>query len=221
MSIKYPIRINKYLRDNGLCSRREADDIVNKGFVTVNNVVVESGYIVEENDIVKIKKQDKKYKYFAYYKPRGLSTQDLPGKKSVVTEWEKEGLYPIGRLDKESEGLLILTNDGRFAREVLSRKKEYEKEYLVTVREVLNPKIMNVMKKGMEIKSLGKLLPVKSEIINKNTIKIILNEGKRHQIRIMLNEFFYTVVSLKRVRIGEIKLGNLKPGEKRPLKIEL
>jgi len=146
-----------------------------------------------------------------------LPTQDHPGKRSAIADWKKEGVYPIGRLDKESGGLLILTNDGRFAREVLSRKKEYEKEYIVTVREKLHPGVVKIFKEGMETKTLGKLLPVKSEIINEKTIKMILNEGKRHQIRVMLNDLSYTIVSLKRVRIGDISLGNLNPGESKKI----
>jgi 23S rRNA pseudouridine2604 synthase len=219
--IIYPIRINKYLRDSGLASRREADKLVESGFVLVNGNVVENGFMVNKGDKIVLKNKNKEYKYFAYYKPRGLSTQDLPGKKSVITEWKSRGLYPIGRLDKESEGLLILTNDGRFVREVLSRKNEYEKEYLVTTRETLRLGIVEIMGKGMITESLGKLLPVKAEIVNKKTIKMILNEGKKHQIRIMLNDFSYNIVSLKRIRIGNIKIGNLKPGEIKSLKINL
>ncbi len=126
--MKYPIRINKYLRDSNLASRREADILVEEGLVLVNGRAVNPGYLVKEDDEVALTSNNKKYQYFAYYKPKGLATQDLPGKKSVITEWKDKGLYPIGRLDKESEGLLILTNDGRFAREVLSQKEKYEKE---------------------------------------------------------------------------------------------
>lgn len=137
----------------------------------------------------------------------------MAGKKSVISEWEEKGLYPIGRLDKESEGLLLLTNDGRFAREVLSEKKEYEKEYMVIVKEPLRAGIPAIFKSGMRTKTLGKLLPAKAEIINRTTLRVVLNEGKRHQIRIMLSELRYTITSLKRVRIGNINLGNLKPGQ--------
>ncbi len=217
----YPIRINKYLRDKGLASRREADDLVENGFVSVNGKIVGNGYIVNKGDEVTVKDTDKNYRYLAYYKPRGLSTQDLPGKKSVITEWKKKGLYPIGRLDKESEGLLLLTNDGQFVTKVLSKKDKYEKEYLVTVRENLKPGVVKVFRRGMDTLALGKLLPAKAEIIDDKTIKMILNEGKRHQIRVMLNDLSYTIVSLKRVRIGEIKIEELKPGETRPIKVDI
>ncbi len=209
----YPIRINKYIRDRGLASRREADKLVDDGLVLINGKISEKGDMVNKEDHVVLKENKKEYKYIAYYKPCGLSTQDHPGKRSVITDWEKEGVYPVGRLDKDSEGLLILTNDGRFAREVLSRKKDYEKEYIVTVREKLHPSVVRVFGEGIKSRVLGNLLPVKSEIVSDKTIRMILNEGKRHQIRIMLNDLSYTVVSLKRVRIGNIFLNNLNPGE--------
>lgn len=218
--MNYPIRINKYLRDSNLSSRREADKLIKDGLVLVNSKPVNLGYLVKEDDKVALTGNNKSYQYFTYYKPKGLSTQDLPGKKSVIGEWKNKELYPIGRLDKESEGLLILTNDGRFARKVLSQKERYEKEYIVTVREELEKSIISIFKEGMNTKTFGKLLPVKSKIIDKNTIKMTLREGKRHQIRVMLSELFYTVTSLKRVRIGDIEIGKLQPGDTRAIKVD-
>jgi 23S rRNA pseudouridine2604 synthase len=219
MEITYPIRINKYLRDKGLASRREADKLVEAGLVFINGSRADNGAIVSEKDDVVVKQPKgqplKEYKNLAYYKPRGLATQDLAGRPSVITEWKKKGLYPVGRLDKESEGLLILTNDGRYAREILSGK--YEKEYLVLVKEPLRAGIIKIFQSGMETQALGKLLPAKARLAGKTRLSVILTEGKRHQIRIMLNELNYTIVSLKRVRIGDIKLEDLKPGETRPL----
>ena len=214
----YPIRLNKYLRDQGLASRREADKLVDGGLVFVNGKRAESGTMVREGDKVLVKGQQKQYQYLAYYKPKGLATQDLPGKESVITKWKSKGLYPIGRLDKDSEGLLILTNDGRLVREMLSENQKYEKEYIVTVRESVRASIPAIFKKGMQTKSLGKLLPAKATIMSKTKLRIILNEGKRRQIRVMLNELHLTIVSLKRVRIGDIKLGDMKPGETRPVR---
>ena len=217
--MEYPTRINKYLRDKGLASRREADKLIESGDVFINGKKAENGMMVKESDKVEVKGKQKEHHYVAYYKPRGLATQDLVGKKSVISEWKDSGLYPIGRLDKESEGLLLLTNDGRFVTEVLSEDSKYEKEYIVTVKEPLRPGVVRIFKSGMETKTLGKLLPAKAKIMNKNTLQVILNEGKRHQIRIMLNELRYTIASLKRIRIGNIKLGNLRPGQTRELKI--
>ena len=219
--MEYPIRINKYLRDKGLASRREADELVENGLVFVNGKRTDNGVMINEKDVVEVKTPKgstaKKYQYLAYYKPRDLPTQDLPGKKSVITEWQGKGLYPIGRLDKSSEGLLLLTNDGRFARQVLSDTEKYEKEYLVSVKEPLRAGIVRIFQSGMETKALGKLLPAQAEIVTKTRIKIILHEGKRHQIRVMLNELNYTIASLKRVRIGNIKIGDLNSGETRPI----
>ena len=215
--MEYPIRINKYLREKGLASRREADKLIEDGSVFINGEKAENGMMVKEGDNIKVVENKKQYQYLAYYKPRGLATQDLAGKKSVVSEWRDKGLYPIGRLDKESEGLLLLTNDGRFVTEVLSENSKYEKEYIVTVKETLRPGIIRVFQAGMKTKSLGKLLPAKAKMVKSNTLQIILNEGKRHQIRVMLGEFNYTITSLKRIRIGNIKVGNLKPGKTRIL----
>ena len=199
-----------------MASRREGDKLVESGFVWVNKKRAENGMLVQEGDEVLVKGPQKQYQYLAYYKPKGLATHDLAGKKSVITEWQKKGLYPVGRLDKESEGLLILTNDGRFTREVLTGSK-YQKEYIVTVKEPLRAGVVKIFKSGMETK-IGKLLPAKAEILNKHTLRVVLNEGKRHQIRVMLNELRYTVVSLKRVAIGQIKIRDLKPGETREFK---
>ncbi|MEK7154083.1 MAG: pseudouridine synthase [Patescibacteria group bacterium] len=215
------IRINKYLQALGLASRREADKLVEDGLVFINGKRAENGMLVNEGDGVVVKGKRKQCQYLAYYKPRGLATQDLTGEKSVIAEWKKKGLYPIGRLDKESEGLMILTNDGRLAREVLSENLKYEKEYIVTVKESLRAGIPAIFKSGMQTKNLGKLLPAKAEIINRTTLRVILNEGKRHQIRIMLNDLRCTITSLKRVRIGDIKLGALKPGQTRPFFVSL
>ncbi len=216
----FPIRINKYLKDKNIASRREADKLVNAGLVFVNGKRAENGQKVNEEDKISIKenKNNKKdLKYFIYYKPKGLPTQAQSEFQSVILQWKDKGVYPVGRLDKESEGLLILTNDGRFAREVLSDKKAYEKEYLVTTKERLRAGLEEIFESGMETDIFGKLLPVKSKIISKNKISMILNEGKKHQIRVMLSELNYNVTSLKRVRIGKFELGNLKPGESKKI----
>ncbi|OGN05749.1 MAG: hypothetical protein A2831_03670 [Candidatus Yanofskybacteria bacterium RIFCSPHIGHO2_01_FULL_44_17] len=209
------MRINKYLRDKGLASRREVDKLVKDGLVFVNGKRAENGMLLNETDDVAIKGKPKEYQYLAYYKPRGLATQDFADRTSVIKTWKKDGLYPIGRLDKESEGLLILTNDGRLAREILSENPKYEKEYIVTVKEHLRAGIPAIFESGMQTSILGKLLPAKTKIISPTTLRVILNEGKKHQIRIMLNDLHYTISSLKRVRIGHIRLGNLRPGQTR------
>ncbi|MDO8572981.1 MAG: pseudouridine synthase [bacterium] len=217
-SIIYPIRINKYLRDKGFASRREADELISTGKVLVNGAVAKTGMLVHESDkIVLNQPHPKKYIYLAYHKPRGLPTQGLPGDKSVIVDWEKKGLFPVGRLDKMSEGLLILTNDGRVTTKILGGDAQFEKEYVATVRENLRAGIVGIFKKGMNTDALGKLLPANATLVDSHTIKIILHEGKRHQIRVMLGDLGYTITSLKRVRIGHISLGTIKTGETRPL----
>lgn len=214
--IIYPVRINKYLRDKGFASRHEADRLIDAGMVLVNGKKPKQGMMIGEKDVVSVK-NNKQYQYFAYYKPRGLATQDLEGAPSVIKDWKKKGIFPIGRLDKESEGLLILTNDGRLTAKVLGDKEQFEKEYIVKVREPLRSGIPAVFKKGMETEELGKLLPAEAKILSSNVLKVILREGKKHQIRIMLNEVQTTIKELRRVRIGNIHIGTLKPGQIRPL----
>lgn len=211
-----PIRINKYLRDRGLASRREADELIAAGKVFVNGGRAKEGMMIGEKDKVEVRQAEKKaYRYLAYYKPRGLATQAQPGKESVISEWHGKGLFPIGRLDKESEGLIILTNDRRLTLKILGT--EMGKEYLVRVREPLRPNVATIFKKGMQTEPLGKLLPAEAEIKDRHNLRVVLREGKKHQIRIMLAELGYTVESLKRIRIGRIPLGSLKPGEVRDL----
>lgn len=217
--MNYPIRINKYLRDKGFASRREADDLVSQGKVLINGARAETGMLVQQSDEVTVNRTEKETarKYIAYYKPRGLATQDHEGKRSVVTDWQDRGIFPIGRLDKESEGLLILTNDGRLTTRIQGTNDRYEKEYIVTVREPLKRDIPTIFKKGMRTDALGVLLPAEATIIDPHIIKIILHEGKHHQIRIMLGELGYTINSLKRVRIGHVTAQGLTPGQIRPL----
>lgn len=217
-STDYPLRINKYLRNKGIASRREADELVSAGNILVNGVVAKRGCLVHESDTVTLREpHPKKYIYLAYHKPPGISTQGLKGERSVIADWEKKGLFPVGRLDKMSEGLLILTNDGRVTTQVLGTEAGLEKEYIAVVRERLRAGVVAIFKKGMSTDALGKLLPADAMLVDPHTIKIVLREGKHHQIRVMLAELGYTITSLKRVRIGHILLGDLKPGETRSL----
>jgi len=214
--MEYPIRINKYLRDKGLASRRESDLLIRDKKILVNGKVAQLGMLINKEDRVDIKESNKKLIYLAYYKPRGLATQSIGDEPSVIKNWESKRIFPIGRLDKESEGLLILTNDGRITSKILNIKGIFEKEYLVEVREKLANNIVEIFKKGMSTE-IGNLLPAQAKILNTRQIKIILHEGKKHQIRIMLGELGYTILSLKRIRIGGINIGKLKPGETRNL----
>ncbi|HZX01131.1 MAG TPA: pseudouridine synthase [Candidatus Paceibacterota bacterium] len=217
MGDKAGIRINKYLRDQGVASRREADELVRAGSVFINGVRASMGALVGNQDKVTLKGvKDKDYIYLAYYKPRGIPTQSNE-EENVIGQWTDKGLFPIGRLDKQSEGLIILTNDGRITSKILGAESKFEKEYLVKVKEHIRSGVEGIIKKGMMTETFGKLLPAEARIVGNNEIRIVLHEGKKHQIRVMLGELNYTVTSLKRLRVGEIKLGNLKPGNTRNL----
>jgi 23S rRNA pseudouridine2604 synthase len=212
-----PIRINKYLRDQGVASRREADTLIAEGKVLVNGKRAEAGMLVSDRDEVELAEGSQKERvYRAYFKPRGLPTQGEKRETSVVSEWKKQGLFPIGRLDKDSEGLLILTNDGRITETVLDGDR-FEKEYVVQIAEKVREGIPAILAKGMETKALGKLLPAEGEITGEHTIIVTLHEGKHHQIRVMFAELGLTVTALKRIRIGHVRLSNLKPGASRVL----
>lgn len=211
-----PIRLNKYLRDHGYASRREADQLIADGKVYINGTLATLGTSVSEGDHVEVRGASKSYEYRAYYKPRGLPTQsDI--ELDVVSRMRTRGLYPIGRLDKESEGLLILTNDGRLTTKLIGDGAEVEKEYEVTVREPLKNDVPKIFAKGMETEPFGALKPAVAEIVDTNTIRITLVEGKKHQIRVMLAELGYTTTSLMRLRMGPVTLDGLEPGEDRPL----
>ncbi len=216
--MEYPIRINKYLRDQGLASRREADQLIADGKVLVNGKRAKEGTIINESDRVVVRSGGEKEKiYLAYYKPRGLATQDADDTENVIKEWTEKGLFPVGRLDKESEGLLILTNDGRLTTKLIGEDSDVEKEYIVKVKEGIREGIPAIFKKGMQTKTFGKLLPAKAQIIDRNTMRVVLREGKRHQLRVMFGDLGCTIAGLKRIRVGHIKLGSLLPGQTRKL----
>lgn len=202
----------------GIASRRESDRFVEEGYVLVNGKRATPGMMINAEDKVVVHEGSKKKKliYLAYYKPWGLATQGVRNQPSVITSWQPKGIFPIGRLDKESEGLLILTNDGRVTSKLLGQEDRYEKEYVVEVREKLRSGIPAIFKKGMHT-DIGDLLPAQAKLLSDHRLNIILREGKKHQIRVMLSELGYTVTLLKRVRIGTIKLGHLEPGGTRDL----
>lgn len=211
------IRINTYLRNKGIASRREADELITKGKVMVNGKRASLGMLVGDEDRITLSDgwQTKK-QYLAYFKPVGLSMQGGKEGEGVVELWRKQDLFPIGRLDKESEGLLILTNDGRITDALLGDR--FEKEYVVEMREKIRAGIPAILKKGMSTKVLGTLRPAESSIEGERTMRIVLHEGKRHQIRVMLSELGMTVLRLKRVRIGTIRLEKLAAGQSKSLR---
>jgi 23S rRNA pseudouridine2604 synthase len=207
MENSYPMRINKYLALKKISTRRGADELIKQQKVFINGKRAVLGSKVDEGDKVELKGAKlKEYKYFAYNKPIGVET-DSP----------KEGLFPLGRLDKASHGLLILTDDGRITDQLLSPKYFHEKEYVVKTKEKLRSSFKGKMEAGVNIEGYV-TKPCKVEIVNDFTFRVILTEGKKHQIRRMCVALFQEVADLKRERIMNIKLGNLKPKGTREIK---
>lgn len=216
------MRINKFISETGICSRREADEYIKAKRVTINGKIAELGSNVEAGDVVKLdgKQIGKKRKpvYIALNKPVGIiSTTERHVKGNIVDFVNhKERIFPIGRLDKDSQGLILLTNDGDIVNKILRSENNHEKEYIVTVDKPITGSFLNGMASGVKI--LGtKTKPCKVRRINDTVFNIILTQGLNRQIRRMCQVFGYKVVKLKRIRIMNIKLGNLKIGQWRNL----
>lgn len=219
------VRINKYIADAGICSRRDADKLVEQGLVKVNGRMAESGTKVGKHDEVtvrgkKISVEEEKI-VLAYYKPIGITCteRDLHAKKTVIQDLK----YPVrvtyaGRLDKESEGLLLMTNDGNLINSLMRAANFHEKEYVVKVDKEITEDFIKHMAAGVYLTELEKTTrPCEVEFIGKYTFKIILTQGMNRQIRRMCKELGYQVKQLRRIRIANIELGKLKPGEYRRL----
>jgi 23S rRNA pseudouridine2604 synthase len=220
--ITYPIRINRYLAIKGFSTRRGADDLITSGKVRINGKKAELGSKVEESDVVDVSgsltPQEKEFTYIAYYKPRGIITHSPQGNERSIAEVAGfPKLFPIGRLDKASEGLIILTDDGRVTDRLLHPRFKHEKEYEVVVREDIPPLAKKVLEEG--VKSEGEWLKAKKvTVLGAHKLSIILTEGKKHQVRRMLSEARMTVEQLVRVRVMGVHLGALKPGSSRALR---
>lgn len=216
------IRINKYISEKGLCSRREADELIRQGRVTINGVKAEMGSKVQAGDIVKLGGKALKPKdppvYLAFNKPVGLvCTTDRKERDNIIDYINfPKRIFPIGRLDKESEGLIFLTSDGDIVNKILRAGNNHEKEYIVTVDKPITEGFIEAMSKGVRI--LGTVTKkCKTSQISKNAFRIILTEGMNRQIRRMCEVFGYEVVKLKRIRIMNVVLGSLPPGKWRHL----
>lgn len=199
---KEPKRINVFLRDEGVGSRRTIDEYITQGFVTINKKQATLGSKVIHNDMVTVKSIAKDSVYALYHKPRG----EVTGRIEALP-----GCEPLGRLDKESEGLLLYSNDYRVVDALLNPKFAREKEYDVTIREKATSRVITLLKKGIRTQE-AQYAPVKAvNIYNEGySLKIILTEGKKHEIRRMLNALNLTVASLKRVRIMSFVIHGLK-----------
>lgn len=221
--IPFPVRINRYLALRGYATRRGAEELILRGAVTINGRKAELSDRVGADDRVHVAdratSRPDDFFYFAYYKPRGVITHSPQAREKSIADVSglPEGVFPVGRLDKESEGLIILTDDGRVTDRLLNPRFGHEKEYEVTVQERIVPGVAARMREG--IADQGELLRAKDVKVNgPHDMNVILTEGKKHQIRRMLGGARLTVRSLRRVRIMGLRLGGLKPGQARPLK---
>jgi 23S rRNA pseudouridine2604 synthase len=216
------VRLNKFISETGACSRREADAWIEAGRVTVNSQPAVLGTKVNDGDVVCVDGRPigaaKQHVYIALNKPAGVictTERDVPG-NIVDFIRHRERIFPIGRLDKDSEGLILLTNHGDIVNEILRSENDHEKEYVVSVDRPVSEIFLNGMSSGVRI--LGTVTkPCRIRRIGASSFRIILTQGLNRQIRRMCSFFGYKVVRLQRVRVMNIELGALKSGEWRTL----
>jgi 23S rRNA pseudouridine2604 synthase len=215
----FPMRINKYLAHIGVATRNKADELISRGLVTINGRRAVLGDKIQKTDKIKVSGKNKSdYKYLAYNKAKGIvSTNPQNGERSImeVSGLPKE-LFPIGRLDKESHGLIIISNDGRITDRLLNPEKNHEKEYLVEVDHSYSQAFLLHMQNGVLIGEY-KTKPAKVKKINERKFSIILTEGKNRQIRRMTEKLGYKVTNLCRTRIQNILLKNIPVGQYREI----
>jgi 23S rRNA pseudouridine2604 synthase len=217
-----PTRINKYLAEKGFSTRRGADALIAAGKVKINGRPAKLGDKVNESDKVEvdqkaITQKEQGYVYYAYNKSIGIVTHSpQKGEKDIAQVVKLKGVFPLGRLDKESHGLILLTNDGRVTERLLSPEAEHEKEYVVKVDKPLKQNTLTRLGKGVKIEGYITKQAVVEEL-GTRALRLTITEGKRHQIRRMLTALGYVVTDLKRIRIMNIRLGELHDGEVRPL----
>ncbi len=216
------MRLNAYLRRCGISSRRSANELIQAGKVTVNGSVVTAfSYLVQPSDIVLLEGKPlhpKTYTYLALNKPKGVTctTKDKFAEKTIVELLPAKfsHLYPVGRLDKDTTGLIFLTNDGSFCNTITHPRFQVEKEYIVTLN--ASPKPDELRKALRGITQSGEFLRI-LRLIPRNpprtTFSVIIQEGKKREIRRIFNALGYEVIFLKRIRIGNFYLGNLRSGE--------
>ena len=218
------VRINKYLSEAGVCSRREADRQVELGNVTIDGQVAETGARVFPGQKVcyqgKVVSKEEEMILIAFHKPVGIVCTAEKREKNNVIDYihYPKRIYPIGRLDKDSEGLLLLTNNGEIVNKIMRSGNMHEKEYIVTVNRPVTDSFLHGLANGVPLVELGtttRKCHVKR--VGKKQFKIILTQGLNRQIRRMCEYFGYKVVNLKRLRVINIRLGNLRPGEYRHL----
>ena len=206
------VRINKYLSETGFCSRREADRLIEQGRVTINGKIPEMGTKVSPGDEVRVngelvQQKNEKPIYLAFYKPVGIECTTNLGVRDNIVDFINypERIFPIGRLDKASEGLIFMTNDGDIVNKILRARNNHEKEYLVRVDKPISPKFLEKMRNGVPILDT---ITKKCEVEQIDTLqfRIVLTQGLNRQIRRMCEYLGYEVKKLKRIRIMNIKL---------------
>lgn len=212
------IRIEKYLSEKGIMSRREAKRFIESGDIKVNGKIPQPGDKIDpKKDSLsysnKVKKIMGEKLTVLVYKPRGiLSSKDTDSGKNIFDVFTQfKDLNTVGRLDKESEGLILLSNDGMITKAITGKDHLIEKEYTVTVRENITPSMIKKMSKGMKLED-GWTLPASAQKISNHVFNITLREGRKHQIRRMANACKLTVESLKRIRIHTITAPRMLPG---------
>ena len=211
------VRINKYLADKKYCTRKEADELIKKGRVTINGRTAILGDKVSPSDTVATRFRPKTFRYFAYHKPRGIITHSAQqGETEIKDAIDIEGSFPVGRLDKDSSGLIILTDDGRLTDALLNPAHEHEKEYEVLVSQRLPNNFQRRMERGVFIGEYH-TKPCTVRITGDKKFTVTLTEGKKHQIRRMCDALGVAVAELKRTRIMNVKLGSLPKGTCRQL----
>ncbi|MEH7458729.1 pseudouridine synthase [Bacillus sp. JJ1127] len=213
------MKINQFISEALSCSRRETDRLIKAGRVAISGEVCMHGAIVTPEDIVtidgkKIEKANKEKIYIAFHKPVGITCTAAEHIEGNIIDYinHPERIFPVGRLDKASEGLILLTNDGRVANQILHGDHEHEKEYIVTVDKPFTDWFIDGMSRGVKIKD-GMTKPCKVTRVDNSTFRIILTQGMNRQIRRMSRTFGYTVTKLKRVRIMNMKLDGLEAGK--------
>lgn len=216
------MRINQYLSKQGIASRREADKLIADGKVILNGKIAVLGDRVNKEDTVTVDhktlaQKEAAYVYLAFNKPVGIVTNPEPGQKSIADLVKhKNPLTPIGRLDKESHGLIILTNDTRITGRLLESENEHEKEYQVTVDKKLTPMFQKAITSSLKLEDFT-TKPSKLSKISPTEFFLTITEGKKHQIRRMCAALGYQVLDLKRTRIINIKLNDLRDGQVREI----
>lgn len=216
------VRINKYLSESGIVSRRGADKWIADGRVKINGELAELGSRVESNDKVHVDGNlvtlEQDYVYIALNKPVGITSTTERHIKGNIVDFVNHPLriFHVGRLDKDSEGLILLTNDGDIVNEILRAENKHEKEYIVTVDQPVSEHFLTKMSQGVPVLDT-KTLPCKVEKLSSHVFKITLMQGLNRQIRRMCSSLGYSVRSLKRIRIMNIHLEGLERGKWRDL----